>query len=505
MREDRLLWLPAMSRRRLLRLFQGCRASERSIRSGLFAAAAVLLPVIGACLAFTYGGLRWRGPVGPGEAVKVGAPPSFDPDPAGRDVNVVLISIDTLRADHLGCYGYGPPTSPQLDRFCERAVVFENAIAQAPATLPSHASMFTSMLPSHHGALWSTRTPLSEKVTTLAEILQARGYQTVGIHGGGQVSGELGLGQGFDRYVEIRDRFGQTVTAAVEWLQQRPAGPFFLFLHTYEVHHPYAPPPQVLELFEDGYAGALPNEITLRHCRQINGREEPPLEIDEADLDHIVATYDAGIRSVDGALARLVAALGEGGLLDDAVVIFTSDHGEEFDEHGTVGWHSHTLYDELLRVPLVLKLLGDAHGGQRVRRLVRSIDLAPTVLDVLGLPPHPSFEGMSVMSLLDSEGQPRVAVSQMDKKYDPPISSLRTSGWKLYEDRLWGRVYRARLFDLGSDPGEQRNVLASNYDVARTLATRLREIEASRQTMAGDAAEVSDELWRRLKSLGYVE
>jgi arylsulfatase A-like enzyme len=471
----------------------------------LLAAAPVFLLGILACLAFTYGGLRWRGPASATEAVAAHAAPSSDPRPAPADVNVVLISIDTLRADHLDCYGYGRPTSPQLDRLCEQAVVFENAFAQAPSTLPSHASMFTSLLPSHHGASWRTRTPLSDEFTTLAEILRARGYQAAGFHGGGQVSGELGLGQGFDPYLKTGGRFRKAVQAAVEWLEQRSPRPFFLFVHTYEVHHPYSPRPRVLRLFEDGYAGPLPDEIDIASLRRINGDEEPPLEIAEADLAHIVATYDAEIRSMDKALGGFVAALDAAGLLEDALVIFTSDHGEEFNEHGYVGWHSHTLYDELLRVPLVIKLPRGEHAGERVRALVRSIDLAPTVLDVLAVASPSSFEGMSVLPLLESDGPPRIALGQMDKRCDPPISSLRTLDWKLYEDHLFGRLYRARLYDLRSDPGEQRNVLFSHHGVARRLAARLRAAEATWRISEGGGAELSPEVLRRLRSLGYVE
>jgi arylsulfatase A-like enzyme len=467
----------------------------------------VLLLGAGTCAwaGFTYGGLRFRSPTSSRPADWITEPQSFDGSLVRRPVNVVLISIDTLRADHLGCYGYGPPTSPQLDEFCRDAVVFENAVAQAASTLSSHASIFTSTLPSHHGALWSTRTALSPKATTIAEILGAQGYEAIGFHGGGMVAEELGVGQGFDPYVEIKGPFRKVVGAAVEWLDERPPRPFFLFLHTYEVHHPYAPDPKILELFEEGYAGSLPDKMTVEHLRRINGRAEPPLEIDEADLDHIIATYDAEIRSMDDALGRFFAALKQRGLFDDALVIFTSDHGEEFNEHGAVGWHAHTLYDELLKIPLVIKLPGAEQAGRRVGSVVRSLDLAPTVLEVLGLPPHPLFEGTSTLLLLDGDAPPRVAVSQNDKKYDPPISALRTSDWKLYEDRLFWRVYRARLFDLRSDPAETRNVLAFNPGEGRRLAARLRQIESLRATISEGQAELSAESVRRLKSLGYVE
>jgi arylsulfatase A-like enzyme len=458
-----------------------------------------------AALAFTVAGLRWRGPL-----PTASSPLLTTGLPAGptttHDVNVVLVSIDTLRADHLGCYGYERATSPRIDAISERAVVFEKAIAPAPSTLPSHASMFTSVLPSRHGALWSTRTPLSEAATTLAELMRDAGYDVVGFHGGGQVAGELGLGQGFDAYVEVPGRFRKCVARAIEWLDTRPEKPFFLFLHTYEVHHPYGPPANTAALFDDGYAGNLPDTIKIDLLRRINGRTEPPLKIDAADLAHIVALYDAEIRSMDAALGRLLDALGERGLLDNALVIITSDHGEEFDEHGWVGWHSHTLYDELLHVPLIVKLPGDAHAGTRVAPLVRLLDVAPTVLDILRRPRHPDFDGTSVMPLVRGEPEhPRAAVSQRDEGCDPPISALRTADWKLYEDRLFWRLYRARLFDLRTDPDEQRNVLAGHHALARRLSSELRTIEARRPKLTGEKEELSPQLLRRLRSLGYVD
>ena len=209
-------------------------------------------------------------------------------------------------------------------------------------------------------------------------------------------------------------------------------------------------------------------------------------------------------RAGDG-FGRLVAALTERGLDKNTLVIFTSDHGEEFNEHGRVGWHSHSLFDELLRVPLVIRFPDGAHAGRRVDKLVRLLDAAPTVLDVLDLPVASSFEGHSVRLLLNGDAPARVAISQQDTKYTPPVSSLRTSDWKLYEDIVVRRIYCDRLFDLRTDPGEQRNVLASNLDVARKLATRLREIESVFPGMEGGAVDLSPETIERLRSLGYLD
>ncbi len=457
--------------------------------------------------AFTRGGLAWRGPArtsGLTPALAAGtAPADGGVAPAGLQRNVILVSIDTLRADHLGCYGYGPPTTPAIDRFARDAIVFENAIAQAPSTLPSHASIFTSMLPSHHGALYSTKSALAPEELTLAEVLTANGFAAAGFHGGGQVGAEFGLGQGFDPYVRVAGPFAATVAAAIAWLDQAPSRPFFLFLHTYEVHHPYTPDPALLEIFDHGYAGVLPDRIELgEHLGRINGTASPRLAIDAADLKHIVATYDAEIRSMDAAFGTLVDALDERGLADDTLVVLTSDHGEEFGEHGFVGWHSHSLYDELLRVPLVIRPPGGRVGGGRVAELVRGLDISPTILAVFGLPQPPSFDGVPV---LDGPPLPLTAVSQLDRRYDPPISALRTPEWKLYEDRLFWRVYRARLFDLRSDPAERHDVLADHLGTAREMAAQLRAIESRRHRHDGDAAGLSPETVRQLRSLGYAE
>ncbi|HEV7518989.1 MAG TPA: sulfatase-like hydrolase/transferase, partial [Thermoanaerobaculia bacterium] len=200
-----------------------------------------------------------------------------------RRPNVILVSIDTLRADHLGSYGYRLPTTPCLDRFRADAVLFAEAVAQASSTLPSHASIFTSMIPQHHGASHTWNLPLADAAVTLTEVLQAEGYRTLAVVGGGQLQPVYGLGQGFDVYDDLGEEspFGAVVRRGLDRLAGGGQEPFFLFLHSYEVHHPYTPAPGRLAALDSGYSGSLPKDISIALLTDIN---EGRLKIDAADL-----------------------------------------------------------------------------------------------------------------------------------------------------------------------------------------------------------------------------
>ncbi len=409
--------------------------------------------------------------------------------------NVILISIDTLRPDHLGCYGYEAPTSPNIDRLCEDSVTFGQVIAQAPSTLHSHASILTSLIPHHHQATWGGKTRLPEAATTLAEVLSEEGYSTAAFTGGGQMDRIFGLDQGFDSYTQPgENRFMGTVRRAIQWLEENPSRPFFLFLHSYEVHHPYEPTPEYLALFEQDYQGSLPPQIDIDLLRQINKKE---LEINSSDLAHIVSAYDAEIRSMDDALGVLVETLRRQDLYDETMIIFTSDHGEEFGEHGVVGWHSHSLYDELLRVPLIIKMPGARSAGARVDSQVRSIDIAPTVLSTLELPIPEDFEGVAVAELgNDADFVELETVSRMDRAPGRDISSFRTQDWKLV---------RKSLYDLEEDPREQWDLALSRRDVAEELQRRLDEAIAAGERLEPVQVTPTDSTLEELRALGYID
>jgi len=439
---------------------------------------------------------------------------------------VILISIDTLRADRLGCYGCPAPTSPTVDRFREEAVLFEWAIAQAPSTLPSHATMLTSLLPENHGAFFSRRTALPPSLPTLATVMMAAGYRTAAFTGGGQIAPEFGLDRGFEIYGVNQGGadFQAAVETGLEWLARDLGRPSFLFLHTYEVHHPYEPDSELLAIFEDGYDGVLPPWISKEDLERINRGE---IAINDRDLDHIIAAYDAEIRSVDEAFAVLLAGLEELDLADDALIIFTSDHGEELGEHGVVGWHSHTLYDELLRVPLVIRFPQGRHAGTTVGAQVRLLDLAPTVLGEVGLEVPAEFEGVDLARVLTGLPTPLPAVSQLDLPLGENQVSLRTARWKLYPRaafagdpfadgspplavrgrnlvKRWRRPFA--LFDLLVDPEETGDVVGAHEGVSEALRQTLSSLRKRRsKPPAAPTVTVFATTEEWLRSLGYVE
>jgi arylsulfatase A-like enzyme len=437
---------------------------------------------------------------------------------------IILISIDTLRPDRLGCYGNPAPTSPNLDRWRQQAVLFETAVAQAPSTLPSHATIFSSLLPEHHGASWSRRTKLPATIPTLTTELKAAGYRTAAFTGGGQIAPEFGLDRGFDVYgVDVGGSdFSAAVRAGIDWLGRDRGRPAFVFLHTYEVHHPYTPDPETLGLFDGNYDGPLPSRISEKLIESINRRRR---EITDDDLAHIVAAYDAEIRSVDEAFGELLAGLDELAMRENTLLVFTSDHGEEFGEHGVVGWHSHTLFDELLRVPLLIQYHDGHHEGLSVRAQVRLLDLAPTILAAIGLDVPPSFEGVDLMPVVNGVPMPLPAISQIDTSRHPQIS-LRTQEWKLYPRALFDgdpfaeslpplltrvknnftrRRWPYLLFDLTEDPEETWDLATSRPDVAEALQPMLEVLMAGRTAQQSATVNVDEGTMDRLRALGYLE
>jgi arylsulfatase A-like enzyme len=401
--------------------------------------------------------------------------------------NVLIIAVDTLRPDHLSCYGYHRATSPHVDEMAGGGVLFENAISQAPWTLPSFASVFTSLYPTQHGAT-TVETMMRTTFPTLAGILSENGYATGAVVNAPVLRSDYGLNRGFGFYNEppgeIERPADRVTREALEWIGDLEDRPFFAFVHYFDPHLAYAPPPPYDRLYDPGYEGTIGSSFDLDYFSSKEAsviREEINL-LDAADRNHIVSLYDGEVAFTDQAVGDLLNGLGESGLDDNTLIVFLSDHGEEFFEHGGLD-HGHSLYGELIRVPLVFRLPGGSPGGVRIARQVRLIDVAPTILDCVGINGEFQFEGVSLMGLMrgeDFSGSPGSGLMGPDfclseaMRRTNTVKSITSYPWKLIED-MASREYS--LFNLESDPQEQDNLgnsepaILSRLDALLTGAT----------------------------------
>jgi arylsulfatase A-like enzyme len=456
-----------------------------------------------------------------------GAPPS-----ATRP-NVLLVVIDTLRADRLGVYGNMRGLTPFLDELAARGHVVRRARAQAPWTNPSVASIFTSRYQSQHGVV-DYRSVLPAAELTLAEVLKADGYATGAFSANGLIGESLGFGQGFDRfqthlltkgddpiYLRIPLRADRIGAEALAWLddlrRDGPAGvPIFLYLHLMEPHSPYAPPRALLERVR---GSAAPVDLRRASQAMFIDTLNP---VGKAELGEIRDAYDASVLAVDEALRGLFGALAARGFFENAVVVVTADHGEEFQEHGGRG-HGRTLFDETIRVPLIVVATGRSGPGV-VEHLVSLVDVAPTILQLAGLPVPSRFAGVSFAADLDSGPGSRLrrAVAQLSGRGPAPASyseQLVPPGGEAARGTSHERALvvddvklvrwrdgERRFYDLATDPDEQAPNIVEDSDRAR-LEARLAEVRAyAERDPSPPEVKMPDARTREaLEALGYVQ
>ena len=404
--------------------------------------------------------------------------PSFTSD---TSPNVLLISVDTLRADHLGPYG-GEVETPFADALGEGGVVFERAVSHVPITLPSHASIFTGRYPLAHEVRDNGSYRLSDRETTVAEALQSVGYRTAAFLGSFALDSRFGVDQGFELYDDFygdtsafddfaisERRADDVLTPALTWIREAQASRWFAFVHLYDPHAPYAAP----AAFRDRYPG-----------------------------DH----YAGEVAYTDDALGRFVTALGEDGAMENTLVIFTSDHGESLGEHGEKT-HGMFAYDSTMHVPLIMSWKGVLPEGVRVGARVRLIDVAPTLMELVGLPPQADQQGESlVAAILDP-------VSARDRdSYFEALAFHFNRNWApltgLYRDRFkYIDLPIPELYDLDADRGESENLYRTLAATSRELLDALEEIAGSESTATSSearTAEVDEETTERLRTLGYI-
>ena len=489
---------------------------------------------IGALFVLAVGGhagvLAFAGGASSGELVERNAPPEGAP-------NVLFVLIDTLRADHLSCYGYGKPTSPVMDRIASEGVRFDAAYAQATWTRPSVASLFTSVYPaSHLTNELEVRVPASFQ--TLAETMQAAGYRTACFSANRNVDRVFGFDQGFDHfwahtgrgnelvrftaYDRVRDmlvnRFGigrktsslagsdaATVTDLVlAWAAEQGDEPYFLYVQYLDPHGPYAPPASFME--EIGL------ELDAKTVmQQVGGMHtEPPFpfgewpQVDEELLGQVRQLYDAEIRFCDRELGRLLDGLQQRGMLDDTYIVVTSDHGEEFYEHKQFG-HGQSMFDELARVPLLVKGPGVVPGV--TSSPVELIDLYPTIAGWAGAQVPEKIHGRDLRSILTGGSHDSFKDALAQNIKESPLTSLRVGNEKLIEVEHQGET-RWMLFDLASDPLEQNDLSAeraARVEEMRNALMILRMNAEAYQAEDVERVEIDRETAEHLNELGYGE
>ena len=449
---------------------------------------------------------------GPGRAALVswGDPVVSDRARKPDRPTLVLVSIDCLRADHVGAYGYALPTTPEIDAVAREGTVFENAFSTASWTLPSHMSMLTGLVPSLHGATkWEK---LSSSVDYLPELLGRSGYRAAGVVSWVYLSQVYGFERGYDSYQVLDQPEGfDIIDRAIDELDRGRGQPQFLFAHLWDAHWPYLPQEEDLARL-----GGRPRDISslLEFIR-----EAKPTK-DDRELEEIVRLYDAEIASADRELGRLFREMKRLGLWENALLVITSDHGEAFREHGH--WqHSQTLYDELTRVPLIVKWPGQAEPG-RESALVSLVDLFVTFAEAAGIevPAGGGTGALARRSLTASPDEDRTVLSEVSWR-SPKGSSIKVAlrdRSRKYIATLTGppgddlgvaEVENEELYDLVKDPKERENLLGRDAETVNRFRAELRSFleaaRAARSLRKGDAVELDNETLEKLKSLGYTQ
>ncbi|RPH55166.1 hypothetical protein EHM82_05820, partial [bacterium] len=462
--------------------------------------------------------------------------------PAEEEINVLLLTVDTLRADHVGCYGGSVPT-PTFDALAREGVLVETAISPIPLTAPAHATLLTGLQPASHGLLLNLPMPLRPGVRTLPEVLADRGYRTAAFVGGYTLKSRVSLlferfqlyDDDFSRIPLVpepilstslarlplremgkplvwRERNGErTVRAASDWLRRNgTAGPFFLWVHLWDPHGPYLPPPDFVRRFAPEGAGPYRGDwyaVPLEKRREFLA--------DPREVRTLRALYAAEVAYADREAGRLLSLVRDLGLLKRTLVVLTSDHGESLTEHGYYFNHAASLHEPSLRVPLVLRFPEGRWAGRRISRVAGLADVAPTLREVLDLRAPRRMDGVSFLRDLEDAGNPAAPVYAAVFPGEIPggksLLAVRTADHKyIWSSPWWAghilRPEREELYDLRRDPGEIRNLAALEPELLARYRAQLQPYRR-RWLAPGSQARVSpgEEELKELRSLGYMQ
>jgi arylsulfatase A-like enzyme/Tfp pilus assembly protein PilF len=454
--------------------------TRRAPRPGLTRRAVVVSAAVLVLAVAALAGWRWLGvrPVR-SNGVDLGALPRG----VARDgLNLVIVTLDTTRADRMGAYGANDVETPTFDALAREGVLFEQAASVAPLTLPAHSSLFTGKFPPEHGVRDNGGFFLGPEQLTLAEVLKARGYRTGAFVGAYVLDSKWGLNQGFDTYFDdfdlsktrgvslgaIQRPGNEVVDKALPWIQEAGSKPFFAWVHLYDAHSPYRPPEPFASRYEDH-------------------------------------PYNGEIAFADSQVARIVSQLRSSGLYDRTVVVVMGDHGESLGDHGEAS-HGFFIYESVARVPLVIRAPFGQTAKRRVSDPVRSVDVMPTVLDLLGVASTTKISGVSLTPLMTG------AKRELGlDTYSEAMYPLHHYGWSDLRALRSGRYKvidapRPELYDLDRDPAEATNLFSERQALGDRMIAQLRSMENgfAKTTAALPAADVDPEARERLAALGYV-
>ncbi|MBL8840538.1 MAG: sulfatase [Planctomycetes bacterium] len=470
-------------------------------------------------------------------------PPRLPTRPVGKPVNVLIVSLDTTRADRLGPYGRTTAKTPRLDALAAEGTTFESAFTPIPSTFPSHSTLFTGRYPQSHGVHDNAVYVLGSEQVTLAELLQAKGYATGAFVSAFVLDAQFGLDQGFATYDDEVDtplmkfdvsklpkdlpdarkkweatiatayqrRGDSTTQRALEWLGGLGAEPFFLWVHYFDAHQPYQPPPPWDRHFDPSYRGPMDGDQRKFWPLYKRG------QITAADRDHMTALYDGEIAWQDECLGRLLDGLRKVGRFDETLIVVVADHGEALGEHSQIYEHNSEVYDEVMRVPLVVRRPDLSARGERVKPLVRTLDVAPTVLEWLGMAPEPAMQGQSLLPFTDADGERRAAAegpgsilleALRERQVNPTprsLVALRSDRWKaIVTLDAQGEALRTELYDLERDPFEKRDLAATEPERADQLRAQVLRQLKELPKASGNARELGELDNEALRALGYA-
>ena len=436
---------------------------------------------------------------------------TYSPDKPPKRNPVILISVDTLRADHLASYGYSRPTGPNLDRLADESAVFERAFSQSPNTIISHATMLTSLHPIVHGV--TPEYKLGPSLTTLAEYFKKAGYKTGGFTTHKDwLCERMGFAQGFDAfYSEYVNAY--TVNQQVfNFLRENQDEEFFLFIHYYDVHSDFTDLPYQTHTdydnafckdYKGDFTGCGNGVCASEYLKELNKAGTPLLN---QDLQYIIDLYDGGILYTDHHVGQLLEKLKELEIYDETMIVVTADHGEEFREHGH--FLHEQLYDETMHVPLIIKFPFQKTIGH-YPQIAGVIDIMPTILDTSGIP-HQGLQGISLLPILkgtESHGHPAFSTLKETGSYKADYISVRNGAYSFF---TWDRFAQSDLFNLKTDPEETADLSAQDTGIAGAMLKLARQYYQlnykARNRLKNKRTKVtqSAEATKRLKSLGYL-